>query len=283
MTDPAVTGPAVTDPALPPRDPVRLRPGRRLVRYTVHGVILAGLLALLSQADWAQLGRQFAQPDLARSLFPQILTVALVNTLIYTLSGFACGLSLGLVLAVMRLSRIRVYRAVALIYIEILRGLPALLIFIFVGVGVPLAFPGVQIPGGTYGKVALALGLISAAYVAETVRAGIQAVPRGQVDAAKSIGMTDAAAMRWIILPEAIRMMIPPLTNEFVLLFKDSSLVLFLGVVLSERELAKFGRDLAATSANTTPIVVAGLCYLIITLPLGYLARRLEKRLHKEK
>ncbi|MEW2353474.1 amino acid ABC transporter permease [Spirillospora sp. NPDC029432] len=273
----------MTAPALPRRVWVRLRPGRRAVRYGVHGAVLAGLLVLLSQADWAQLGRQFAQPDLARALFPQILTVALVNTLVYTLSGFAFGLSLGLVIAVMRMSRIRVYRVAALLYVEVFRGLPSLLVFIFVGVGVPLAFPGAQIPGGTYGKVALALGLISAAYVAETMRAGIEAVPRGQVDAAKSIGMTDAAAMRWIILPQAVRMMIPPLTNEFVLLFKESSLVLFLGVVLSERELAKFGRDLAATSANTTPIVVAGLCYLIITLPLGQLARRLEARSHKER
>ena len=181
----------------------------------------------------------------------------------------------------MRMSRHRAYRALALLYVEVFRGLPALLVFIFVGVGVPLAFPGLEIPGGTYGKVALALGLICAAYVAETIRAGINAVPPGQVDAARSIGMTDAAVMRWIVLPEAFRMMIPPLTNEFVLLFKDSSLALFLGVVLSERELAKFGRDLAATSANTTPIVVAGLCYMIITVPLGYLARRLESRLDK--
>jgi polar amino acid transport system permease protein len=272
----------MTDPALPRRGWIRLRPGRGLARYGVHGVILAGLLALLLQADWAQLAQQFAEPDLARALFPQVLTVALVNTLVYTLSGFACGLSLGVLIAVMRMSRVRVYRAIALLYVEVLRGVPALLVFIFVGVGVPLAFPGVLIPGGTYGKVALALGVISAAYVAETVRAGIQAVPRSQVDAALAIGLTHAAAMRWIILPDAIRMMIPPLTNEFVILFKDSSLVLFLGVVLSERELAKFGRDLAATSANTTPIVVAGLCYLIITVPLGYLARRLEKRLHHE-
>lgn len=247
----------------------------------LHVPAVAVVLLLVLRIDWTQLANQFAQPDLARELFPQVLTVALGNTLIYAVSGFACGLPLGLLIAVMRMSRTRVYRTIALLYVEVFRGLPALLVFIFVGVGVPLAFPGAAIPGGTYGKVALALGLISAAYVAETVRAGIEAVPRGQVDAALALGMTSAQAMRWIILPVAIRMMIPPLTNEFVLLCKDSSLAMFLGVVLSERELAKFGRDLAATSANTTPIVVAGLCYLIITVPLGYLARRLETRLNQ--
>ncbi len=79
----------------------------------------------------------------------------------------------------MRLSSVPPYRWLAMAYVEVFRGLPALLIFIFVGVGVPLAFPGTQIPGGTVGKVALALALVSAAYMAETVRAGIQAVPQG--------------------------------------------------------------------------------------------------------
>jgi polar amino acid transport system permease protein len=160
----------------------------------------------------------------------------------------------------------------------VFRGLPALLIFIFVGVGVPLAFPGTQIPGGTVGKVALALALVSAAYMAETVRAGIQAVPKGQREAARSLGMSSSRAMLSIVIPQAFRIIVPPLTNELVLLFKDSSLVLFLGVQLGERELTKFGRDLASTKANITPILVAGLCYLVITVPLSYLARRLESR-----
>jgi polar amino acid transport system permease protein len=86
-----------------------------------------------------------------------------------------------------------------------------------------------------------------------------------------------------IIIPQAFRIVIPPLTNELVLLVKDSSLVLFLGVTLQERELTKFGRDLASETANSTPILVAGLCYLLVTLPLGYLVRRLEARAGKDR
>jgi polar amino acid transport system permease protein len=183
-----------------------------------------------------------------------------------------------MVIALMRLSSVGPYRWVAGIYIEIFRGLPALLIFIFVGVAVPLAFPGQEIIGGTYGKVALALGLVSAAYMAETIRAGIQAVPKGQMEAARSLGFSPARAMISIIVPQAFRIILPPLTNELVLLFKDSSLVLFLGVTLEERELSKFGRDLASTTANSTPILVAGLCYLLVTIPLGFVVRRMEAK-----
>ncbi|HST49582.1 amino acid ABC transporter permease [Jatrophihabitans sp.] len=245
------------------------------IQYTVFVAVVATLAAL---ADWHTLRQNFARGEIAREMFPDVLTVALKNTVIYTLTGFAAGLVLGVLIALMRLSSVPPYRWVAMAYVEIFRGLPALLIFIFVGVGVPLAFPGTTIPGGTVGKVALALALVSAAYMAETVRAGIQAVPRGQREAARSLGMSSSRAMISIIIPQAFRIIIPPLTNELVLLFKDSSLVLFLGVQLEERELTKFGRDLASTKANITPILIAGLCYLVITVPLSYLARRLEGR-----
>ncbi|WP_418955366.1 amino acid ABC transporter permease [Streptomyces tritici] len=251
---------------------------RRLVRAVQYAVFAAVLAAVVALADWQRLQEQFLEPDVARRLFPDLITVALLNTVVYTLSGFAVGLVLGLVVALMRLSSVGPYRWLAMVYIELFRGLPALLIFIFVGVGVPLAFPGLTFPGGTYGQVACALGLVSAAYMAETIRAGIQAVPRGQLEAARSLGMSQFTAMRSIVIPQAFRIIVPPLTNELVLLFKDSSLVLFLGVTLQQRELTKFGRDLASTTANTTPIFVAGLCYLLVTVPLGQVVRRLEAK-----
>lgn len=269
-----------TSTAVPaaPRARLTRRQRRRVSLGVQYAVFVAVLVALALVADWASLRQNFAQGDLAREMFPEVLTVALRNTVVYTLTGFASGLVLGVVLALMRLSSVPPYRWLAMAYIEVFRGLPALLIFIFVGVGVPLAFPGTQIPGGTVGKVALALALVSAAYMAETVRAGIQAVPKGQREAARSLGMSSGRAMVSIVIPQAFRIIVPPLTNELVLLFKDSSLVLFLGVQLGERELTKFGRDLASTKANITPILVAGLCYLVITVPLSYLARRLEAR-----
>lgn len=254
------------------------RQKRSVSRGVQYVVFVAAVIAFAVSADWGRLQNQFAQADIAGRMFPDVITLALKNTVLYTVSGFAVGLALGMVIALMRLSSVGPYRWLAGIYIEIFRGLPALLIFIFIGVAVPLAFPGTEIVGGTYGKVALALGLVAAAYMAETIRAGIQAVPKGQMEAARSLGFSPARAMISIIIPQAFRIILPPLTNELVLLFKDSSLVLFLGVTLEERELSKYGRDLASQTANSTPILVAGLCYLLVTIPLGFVVRRMEAK-----
>ncbi|HET9379489.1 MAG TPA: amino acid ABC transporter permease [Streptomyces sp.] len=268
-----------TDTALQPkRKGLTRRQKRGLSRGLQYAVFAAAVIAFAVAADWARLKNQFAQADIARQMFPDVITLALKNTVLYTVTGFAIGIALGMVIALMRLSSVGPYRWLAGIYIEIFRGLPALLIFIFIGVAVPLAFPGTEIVGGTYGKGGLALGLVAAAYIAETVRAGIQAVPRGQMEAARSLGFSPARAMVSVIIPQAFRIILPPLTNEFVILFKDSSLVLFLGVTLEERELSKFGRDLASTTANSTPILVAGLCYLLVTVPLGFVVRRMEAK-----
>jgi polar amino acid transport system permease protein len=261
-----------------PRSALSPRRRREILRGVQYAVLVIVVLLAGTLADWGTLQHQFLEPSVARRMFPDLITVALANTVAYTLSGFGVGLVIGLVVALMRLSSVAPYRWLATAYIEFFRGLPALLIFIFIGVGLPLAFPGMAVPGGVYGQVALALGLVAGAYMAETIRAGIQAVPRGQMEAARTLGMSHGLAMRSIIIPQAFRVIVPPLTNELVLLFKDSSLVLFLGVSLQTRELTKFGRDLAGETANTTPIFVAGLCYLLITIPLGYAVRRLEAR-----
>ncbi|MFD5636305.1 amino acid ABC transporter permease [Streptomyces sp. NPDC127077] len=265
-------------PLQPHRSGLSRRQKRQISRGVQYVVFVAVVIAFAVTADWGRLQNQFFQWDLVKQMFPDVITLALKNTVLYTTSGFAVGLVLGIVIALMRLSSVGPYRWFAGIYIEVFRGLPALMIFIFVGVAVPLAFPGTEIIGGTYGKVALALGLVGAAYMAETFRAGIQAVPKGQMEAARSLGFSHARAMVSIVVPQAFRIIVPPLTNELVTLFKDSSLVLFLGVTLEERELSKYGRDLASTTANSTPILVAGLCYLLVTIPLGFVARRLEAR-----
>jgi polar amino acid transport system permease protein len=268
----------MTEHAEPAPRRLTRRQRRRLILGGEYGLVFVALILLASLADWSSLKTNFAEWKIARHLFPQIITVGLRNTLIFTLTGFVLGLAAGLLLALMRLSSVPPYRWFALGYIEVFRGLPALLIFIFVGTGVPLAFPGTNFPGGVYGQAAVALGLVSAAYMAETIRAGIEAVPRGQMEAARTLGMSQGRAMRSIIIPQALRIVIPPLTNELVLLFKDSSLALFLGITLQQRELSKFANDAASQQGNSTPIIVAAIGYLIITIPLSYLARRLEAR-----
>nr|WSZ94774.1 amino acid ABC transporter permease [Streptomyces sp. NBC_00857] len=247
----------------------------RVIRGVQYAVPAAVLLVLALAADWGEIRRAFFDVSVAKAQFPGIITTALVNTVIYTLLGFGFGLALGLLLALMRLSQVPPYRWLAVAYIEFFRGVPALLVFIALGFGVPLAF---QVALNQYVTVMLALGLVGAAYMAETMRAGIQAVPKGQTEAARSLGMSQGRAMVSIVIPQALRIVLPPLTNELILLTKDSSLVYLLGLSLSQYELAKFGRDALNQNRSLTPILIAGLCYLVITLPLGHLVRRLEAR-----
>ncbi|OEU88208.1 ABC transporter permease [Streptomyces abyssalis] len=250
----------------------------RTVRGVQYGVLALVVAAVAFGANWGEIRRAFFDLDVAQAQFPDIITTALVNTVVYTLLGFGFGLALGLILALMRLSSVPPYRWLAIGYIEFFRGVPALLVFIALGFGVPIAF---QVVINQYVTVMLALGLVGAAYMAETIRAGIQAVPKGQVEAARSLGMSQGRAMRSIVIPQAFRIVLPPLTNELILLTKDSSLVYLLGLSLGQYELAKFGRDALNENRSLTPILVAGLCYLIITLPLGHLVRRLEARTAK--
>ncbi|MDR7275208.1 amino acid ABC transporter permease [Catenuloplanes atrovinosus] len=256
---------------------------QRLARTAGYLVFALIILAVVAAADWATLSEAFFRLDVARSMFPEAITVALRNTVLYTLLAFAFGLILGLVLALMRLSSVLPYRWFATAYIELFRGLPALLVLFMVGYGVPLAFPDREIPGGVYGSVTLGLGLTAAAYMAETLRAGIQAVPKGQLEAARTLGMSHTRAMISIILPQAFRIVIPPLTNEIILLTKDTSLVYVLGVTSTTIELTKFAGDALNTRVNPTPLVVAGLLYLLITLPLSQLVRALERRAARER
>jgi polar amino acid transport system permease protein len=262
-----------------PRPPARrLSPRRRgqVVRGAQYAVLALVVLVVALTADWAQIRRAFFDPEVIAAQFPRVLTIALRNTLVYTLLGFAFGLALGLVLALMRLSTVGPYRWLATVYIEFFRGLPALLVFLAIGTGVPLAFPGTFL--NRYVVVMLALGLVGAAYIAETIRAGIQAVPKGQMEAARSLGMSSSRAMISIIIPQAFRIVLPPLTNEVILLTKDSSLAFLLGSTLDQQELAQFGRQALTQYRSLTPVLVAGAAYLIITVPLGMLVRRLESR-----
>ncbi len=251
---------------------------QKLIRYSLYGVLVVGALASVIFGDWGTIGRAFFNVEVAADMFPEVVTIAAKNTVIYTLFAFAFGLVLALILALMKLSSIKPYRWIAVTYIELFRGLPALVTIILVAFAIPIAFPGVSIPGGTLGQGGVGLGIVAAAYMAETIRAGIEAVPRGQMEAARSLGMSWAKAMTYIVLPQAFRIIVPPLTNELVLLIKDTSLFFVLGTTPVSKELTKFGRDLMNSKFNGTPLTVVALMYLAITLPLTYLVSRLEKR-----
>jgi len=266
----------------PPATRRRLSPRKQAqrIRIVQYVILAAVVIFVVTRADGHQLQQVFLRPDLIARTFSGGLLLALGNTIAYTAGAFIVGLSIGTLLALMRLSQVAPYRWLSSIYVEFFRGVPALIVLIAFS-GLPIAFPGLRIPLDPYGTVWIALGMVSGAYMSETIRAGIQAVPKGQIEAARSLGMPSGMAMRRIVLPQAFRIVIPPLTNELILLTKDSSLVFAIGLTTQGFELTKFGKDLMNSTANLTPLVVAGFCYLIITLPLTFLVRRMEAKARK--
>ena len=253
----------------------------RISRGAQYAVLALIVVVIVFAADWAIIKDKFANPEIALAMFPEVITTALKNTILYTACGFAFGLALGLVLALMRLSPVGPYRWMATTFIEFFRGVPALVVFLALSVGIPTAFPGYSVPGDVLGTATIALGLVGGAYMAETIRAGIQAVPKGQTEAARSLGMSGSRAMISIVIPQAFRIILPPLTNELILLTKDSSLVYLLGYTASSIELTSFGRQVLNQEKSMTPLIVISFCYLLITVPLSIVVRRMEARAGK--
>jgi len=162
-------------------------------------------------------------------------------------------------------------------YIEFFRGLPALVVIFFMAFAVPLAFHWIP-PGGLVGAGIVGLVIVYSAYMAETLRAGIQAVPKGQREAAESLGMSGLWTTISVILPQAIRIVIPPLTNELVALIKDTSLLFVVGMQADQVELSAFGQNNTVTYANASPLLAIALFYLLVTLPMTRLVAWLERR-----
>ncbi|WP_342771398.1 amino acid ABC transporter permease [Georgenia muralis] len=253
---------------------------RRLTRGVMYAVFLAVVVAVVLATDWARVQNQFLRVDIAREQFPQIITIALKNTIVFTVVSFVGGVVLGVVMALMKLSSVPPYRWFATAYIELFRGLPALLTIFAMAYVIPIAL-GVQVPGGQVGAGLVGLILVASAYMAEVIRAGIEAVPKGQAEAARSLGMSPARTMLSVVLPQGFRIIIPPMTNEFVLLLKDTSLLFIAGSTVFTKELTTFARDGLSVNSNGTTLVMAAMLYLLITIPLTRLVAVLERKLAK--
>jgi polar amino acid transport system permease protein len=250
---------------------------RRLRDGALYGVLVLAVVALAFVADWEAIKANFFDGDTWEALWPDIILTAAKNTVKYTVIAFAGGIALALLLALMKLSPLRVYRWLATIYIEFFRGLPALVVILVMALGVPLAFQWTP-PGGTVGAGLIALILVSAAYMAETLRAGIQAVPKGQREAAQSLGMNGFWTLITVVLPQAIRIVIPPLTNEFILLVKDTALLSTVGMQADQVDLTAFGSNALTSYANASPLIAVALVYLVIAIPSSQLVAYLERR-----
>lgn len=242
----------------------------------------SGSGAVVTKSVLSQLRESFLDWDLYKKAIPDLFKTGLPNTLILTISASVIGLLLGLGLAVAGISRSAWLRIPARVYTDIFRGLPEVVIILLIGLGIGPVVGGLT-GNNPYPLGIAALGLMAAAYIGEILRSGIQSVEAGQLEASRALGFSYPASMRLVVIPQGVRRVLPALMNQFISLLKASSLVYFLGLIASQRELFQVGRDLNAQTGNLSPLVAAGLFYLALTIPLTHLVNFIDNRLRSGK
>ncbi|WP_314587747.1 ABC transporter substrate-binding protein/permease [Paenibacillus terrigena] len=193
-------------------------------------------------------------------------------TLLLSLVTVVFGFILGVILVLMRRSRIKPFKWLAIAYIEFLRGTPLMVQLFIIYFGLPSI--GIEFPKFIAGAIALSLN--SAAYLAEIFRAGIESVDKGQLEAARSLGMGQSMAMRYIILPQALKQVLPAIGNEFVVIIKESSIVSLIGItdIMFQEEVVR-----GSTYAGLPPLIIAAVLYFILTFTCSKLLGVAERRL----
>ncbi|ESW68082.1 amino acid ABC transporter ATP-binding protein [Mesorhizobium sp. LSJC268A00] len=229
--------------------------------------------------NWLEnLRRSFLDWQAMADVLPSMITIGLKNTLILAAASTVLGVILGMILAVMGISQSRWLRIPARVYTDIFRGLPAIVTILLIGQG--FARIGREIFGPSpFPLGILALSLIAGAYIGEIFRSGIQSVERGQMEACRALSMSYGQGMRLIVIPQGIRRVLPALVNQFIGNVKDSSLVYFLGLLASEREIFRVGQDQAVVTGNLSPLLLAGVFYLVITVPLTHVVNYIDNSL----
>ena len=239
-------------------------------------IVLGGLSALiLSSPGWDDVKDTFFNWEVFKDSFPDIARAFWLDIRVFCIVEVAV-LILGLAVALVRTLKAPALfplRILAVAYTDVFRGIPTVLLVYMIGFGVPaLDLSGLPTEPVVLGGIALALSY--GAYVSEVYRAGLNSVHRGQRDAALAIGLTEPQAMRFVILPQAVRNVGPPLLNDFIALQKDVALIAIIGVTGEAFRQAQID---ASTIFNYTPMVAAALLYLTITIPLARLLDRWER------
>lgn len=210
--------------------------------------------------------------DYVMNIIPQMLDGCLVSFQVFIIT-IVLSIPLGVLLSLGRVSGIKPLQALIGCYVWILRGTPLMLQIFFVYFVLPSV--GIRLPDFESAIVAFVLNY--AAYFCEIFRAGIQAIPQGQYEAAHTLGMNYVQTMRRIVLPQVVRIILPPISNETITLVKDTSLV----YVLAMNDLMRTARNLVQRDFSITPFIVAAVFYLVATLILTFVFEKLEKRFSK--
>jgi polar amino acid transport system permease protein len=223
---------------------------------------------------------QYFDFDVMRENFSDVLD-AFWTTIQLALISAVLALLLGLILALLRAApgrRMLPVRGLAIAYIDLFRGVPLLLVVLLISGSFPfldflpewLRAPDMLGKPDIFWYGVLSIALTYGAYYAEVYRAGLEAVPLGQTEAAHSLGMSRAVALRHVIVPQAVRKVIPPMLNDFIALMKDTSLVQVIGVV----EVVKAGREVQAETFNSSALTLAAILFVLVTIPLARIVDR---------
>jgi polar amino acid transport system permease protein len=257
------------------REAARRRQERRgqAVAAASTVVVVGGLAAwILTSPGWPAVRETFFSWSVFKDSFPEVLDGFWLDVRLMVLVELAV-LAAGLLIALLRTSlapALFPLRLLSTVFVDLFRGIPTILLVYLIGFGIPaLELSGLPTDPVVLGGIAL--GLSYSAYVAEVYRAGIRSVHRGQRDAALAVGLTEAQAMRHVILPQAVRRVAPPLLNDFVALQKDVALVSILG----PQEAFRIAQIIQGETFNYTPLIAAAVLYLAITVPLARLVDRM--------
>lgn len=243
---------------------------------TIANTPLQSIVNWLDEQPWVEAWNSnqflgmFFKPQLLVTSFASLFPGWLV-CLAIVVAAYPFAILLGLLFAFMKMSHLRVVRAVAVTYINILRGTPLFLQIYIMFFGLPML--GINIDNNILGVIVMAINC--SAYLSEIFRAGIESIPKGQYEAAESLGMNQVQTMVTIILPQTVRRVLPTVTSDFITGYKDTSLLSSVGVM----ELMMFSKNLTTVSGNITPYIAAAIYYLIVTLPLIRIVTVVEKRL----
>ncbi len=208
------------------------------------------------------------------SAVPALLR-GLVNTLLLGFMAIGIGVPAGLLISLVRLYSPKAFRYLAIVYIDIFRAMPILVVLILIYYALP--FVGIRL--SSWSSAVTAFSIVLAAYSAEVFRSGIESIPKGQFEAASALGLSFVMTLRKVILPQAVRVVIPPTTSNCVSMFKDTSLA----STVALPELLKEANDAQALYANPSPLIGAAIVYIAFLWPMVRLVGYLERRMQAEK
>lgn len=213
--------------------------------------------------------------------YSAMLLESLGNTLLLTVLALVFAMIIGLIFALMNVGKNRVLNFIGTLYVDAVRGVPLIVLAYFIYFGVPqgikmLGFTGFKLPAFQAGAIALAMNC--GAYMAEIIRAGIESVDKGQMEAARSLGLPYGTSMRLVVLPQAIRTMIPSIINQFIITLKDTSILSAIGFP----ELTNMGKTIASNTMQMLQTwAIIAILYLIVITALSKLAKYLERRIKR--